>query len=120
MCIFTSYFGNKHYLLSSGYKNLWSIAGITPEWFYHVGERYSKLAPKYSWWKEWHDNSLSEEWYIEKYYKTVLDKLNQNDVILELGNNAVLLCYEGSGKFCHRRIVANWIENNTGINVKEI
>ena len=37
---------------------------------------YKKLAPKYNWWKEWHNNQLSNEWYIKKYYETVLNKLN--------------------------------------------
>ena len=43
---------------------------------------------------------------------------------IELSNNAeniILLCYEKSTDFCHRHLVANWInENNTlRINIKE-
>ena len=40
----------------------WSPSGYT-------GKTYKKLAPKYSWWREWHDNNLSEKWYAEKYYE---------------------------------------------------
>ena len=44
----------------------------------------------------------------------------------ELGENAVLLCYEkwddikNNKTFCHRRIVAKWLEDNLGVKIQEI
>lgn len=119
--IFTSYFDKKDELLRQGFKNFVSIAGKCPDDFLFTQlnnihcEEYKKLAPKYSWWKEWHDKKLSNEWYIEKYYETVLSKLNVDEVFKELtkdGNYvAILLCWEKPELFCHRHVVAHWFKN---------
>ena len=34
-------------------------------------------------------------------------------------DNIILLCYEKSGDFCHRHILADWLEENFGYKVKE-
>ena len=58
--------------------------------------------------------------------KKVLSKLNPQQVFDELGDNAVLLCYEkyanieNGTTFCHRRMVAKWLEQNLGIKVDEL
>ena len=59
-----------------------SIAGRAPE-NYH-GFEYRKLAPKYDWWKKWHDEGLGERWYRDMYQQTVLDKLSARDVYDDL------------------------------------
>ena len=51
-----------------------SIAGHAPD--YYKGIQFKILAPKYTWWKEWHDKHLSNDWYRAKYQETVLNKLN--------------------------------------------
>ena len=83
-----------------------------------------KLAPKYTWWHLWHDEGLSDEWYTEKYYETVLNLLEPQKIFDEVTWNntkdAVLLCWENREKFCHRHIVAKWFTDNLGIEVKEI
>ena len=108
----TSYFAN--------YKgeNGVSIAGKCPDWY--KGRQYKKLAPKYDWWKKWHDENLSEEWYTQKYYETVLSKLDAKEVYEELGSDVVLLCWERSEKFCHRHLIAEWLENELGIKITEL
>ena len=96
------------------------ISGWSPDGYH--GKTYKKLAPKYAWWKEWHDNNLSEQWYTDKYTETVLQTLNPNIVVRDLqqmGENVVLLCFETPGKFCHRHLVAAWLNANTSINVRE-
>lgn len=126
MNIYTSYFAKTNQLLNNGYSNLISIAGKCPDNFLNDSRcsQYRKLAPKYVWWKEWHDNNLSNDWYIEKYYETVLNVLDPNQVFLDLTKNnienAILLCWEGENKFCHRHLVTEWLNNNLGIEVKEI
>ena len=87
-----------------------SIAGNAPD--YYQGIQFKTLAPKYSWWKEWHDKKLSNDWYKEKYQETVLNQLNPKVIANRLnafGENVVLLCYEKSGEFCHRQLVAGWL-----------
>ena len=46
-----------------------------------------KLAPKYTWWKEWHDGELSNEQYTEKYYETVLNQLEPQKIFDEYRNH---------------------------------
>ena len=126
---FTSYFGNsKHVLHDDPDACLVSIAGITPSWF--AGEKFMCLAPKWSWWNEWHsmfkdciESDESKAWYTEKYTSTVLDKLDAHNVANELAllsscSTIVLMCYETPEKFCHRHIVASWLCSN-GISCNE-
>ena len=123
--IYTSYFGNLKNLLNF---KLVSIAGESSSEFIALIDdnkfiEYKKLAPKYSWWKEWHDGKFDNDWYVEKYYKTVLNLLDPNKVFLELTENntkdVVLLCWEEPNEFCHRHIVAKWLNENLNIEVKE-
>ena len=119
--IYTSYFGNLKNLLNF---KLVSIAGESSSEFIALIDdnkfiEYKKLAPKYSWWKEWHDGKFDNDWYVEKYYKTVLNLLDPNKVFLELTENntkdVVLLCWEEPNEFCHRHIVAKWLNENLNI-----
>ena len=96
-----------------------SIAGYAPDTY--KGIQFKTLAPKYSWWKEWHDQHLSNEWYKAKYQETVLAKLNPKVIANRLqsfGDNIVLLCYEKPEEFCHRQLVAAWL-NGAGVSVHE-
>ena len=96
------------------------ISGWSPDGY--TGKTYKKLAPKYAWWKEWHDKNLSEQWYTDKYYKTVLNILDPFVVKQELqnmGKDVVLLCFETPEKFCHRHLVAKWLNAKTGLNIIE-
>jgi len=36
------------------------------------------------------------------------------------GQNIALLCFEKRGEFCHKRILALWIERLSGIEVREL
>lgn len=94
------------------------IAGGVPSWF--KSRVYKKLAPKYWFFKKWKDGEFTNEDYIKYYYKEVLDKLDAKQVYKELGEDAVLLCYENPNDFCHRHLVAEWLEKELGIEVKEI
>lgn len=86
---------------------------------------YKDLAPKKEFWETWHNNMniLTEEennrYYIEEYYKQVLSKLDPEKIFSEL-NNSFLLCYEDSLDFCHRHIVAAWLEIFLNIEVNEV
>ena len=95
-----------------------SICSKAPEWY--KGLQYKKLAPKYDFfmkWKENHDNN----YYIEHFQSDVLDKLSVTDVVRDLINmlpdrsskhNIALICYEKPSDFCHRHLVADWLNKN--------
>ena len=126
MNIYTSYFAKTNKLLDKGFDNLISIAGKCPDNFLNDSRcsQYRDLAPKYIWWKEWHDKNLSNDWYIEKYNETVLNLLNPSQVFLDLTKNntkdAIILCWEGPNKFCHRHLIAKWLMNHLKIEITEI
>jgi uncharacterized protein YeaO (DUF488 family) len=95
-----------------------SIANSAPQ-FYN-GPSYRPLVPSWILVKDYRDGKIGKEEYIEVYLKQ-LQSLNPNKVYEELfkihGENPVLLCWEPAGEFCHRRIVAKWLEETLGVAV---
>jgi uncharacterized protein (DUF488 family) len=106
-----------YYAISGRERHAVSIAAKAPVWF--KGREYKKLAPKYTFFKKYKLDG-DEKYYTEQYYKEVLDKLDSQQVFDELGENAVLLCWEKKGEFCHRLLVAEWLEKTLGITIEEI
>lgn len=98
-----------------------SICGKAPTWY--DGLQYKKLAPKYDFfmkWKETHD----DDYYIKCFNEQVLQHLNAKQVeedLYKLADNSkdiVLICYEKPGDFCHRHLVADWLQAS-GIECRE-
>ena len=108
----TSYFAK-----SGNHPDAVSIAGSAPG--FYKGRVYKKLAPKYWFFKKYKEDN-DEAFYVEQYQKEVLNKLDPHQVYADLGENAVLLCWEKSGKFCHRHLIARWLESALGISIYEI
>jgi uncharacterized protein (DUF488 family) len=97
-----------------------SIALKSPEWF--KGESYKFLAP--SWSILWNFKSsgqtiADEQEYERRFRAEILSKLDPK-VIAQGCDGKVLLCYEKSGYFCHRHIVANWLKEELNIDVVEV
>ena len=116
--------------------NLVSITGDGGNAWGFYGDAYKKLAPRLYIW-EYYDNNpdnLSEEelinWYIKEYYDARLKDLDLYELLdtlkIKFGENIILLCHELPGiklnktHFCHRRLVADWIELETGIVIPEV
>lgn len=96
--------------------NAVSIARWPPRGWH--GAIYMALAPP-DWLVDERDN-LSHDDYVRHYYKHVLNRLDPKIVYTELGEDAVLLCYEPPEDFCHRRIVADWLFVALGHDIPEI
>lgn len=109
--IYTSNFSKNGYN-----ENAVAICGKSPDWYF--GKEYKKLAPKY-WFFVKYKQDHDEEFYIKHYYAEVLSQLDPKKVYEEL-DGKILLCYEKETDFCHRFLVADWLEYNLGIEVKEI
>ena len=119
MRIYTSYYAKAKKIPDSIAKI--SIAGKAPTGY--LGLEYKKLAPKYGFFQEWKKNH-NNEYYIEHFNSEVLRCLNPYNVLDDLrymsnGKDCILLCYEKSGDFCHRHLVADWLEKELGIEVVE-
>lgn len=108
----TSYFGK-----SLNNPKAVSIAITSPPEF--KGKHYKKLAPPFSLLIKYKKDG-NALFYTKHYYSEVLNKLNPKQVFEDLGEDAVLLCWERSGTFCHRHLVAQWLTENLKINIREI
>lgn len=52
-------------------------------------------------------------------FDAILATLDPTEIFTSLGDNAVLLCFESPNIACHRRRVAEWLENALGIIIPE-
>ncbi|MBW2309418.1 MAG: hypothetical protein JRG73_21075 [Deltaproteobacteria bacterium] len=106
-----------------GEKRAVAISRGVPGWY--EGRRYEPLAPL-----GWMVSMIKSAapWQREKaqarfavaYGRNILEHLDPEDVLVHLGDGAVLLCWEEPGEFCHRRIVAKWLREELGIRVDEV
>ena len=125
--------------------NTVSITGDSGNaWKYHR-KSYKKLAPKFVTYEAYNKKYQEllelkedvtkikeyiefrkqiEDEYIRSYYETILKDLDVRELLYELedrfGNNIILLCHEDISEFCHRRILADYIELQIGIYIPEI
>lgn len=126
--IYTSYFAK----LKSLPDNIIpiSICAKAPDWY--KGLQYKKLAPKYDFFMEWkrtHDN----DYYMKCFKEQVTDQLDVYETVYELyekigiyldeegisfssesdnEKHICLICYEKPVDFCHRHLVAKWLNDN--------
>ena len=121
--------------------NTVSITGDGGNAWEYYGPSYKKLAPRlatYTPYAEKYAELLSlremqeymamrkqiEDQYIESYYETrlkELDVLELLDILQQkFGNQIILLCHENIEEFCHRRLVADYIELKTGVYIPEV
>ena|SRR3990167_4650395 len=84
--------------------------GIPRGW---KGRRCKALAPPWALVKE------PDPKRFNRLYGQQLAKLDPAAIAAELGPDAILLCWEKPGDYCHRRIVAKWLEKHLGIKVPE-
>ena len=116
--IYTGYFACTKLYLSRGMKTV-SIAGKAPS-FYN-GPQFKGFAPDYRMYMDWKKGVIDDFEYTRQF----TEKLNQLDkeavkrFLTSFDTDIVLMCYEKPGSFCHRHVVADWIENNLHLRVEE-
>ncbi len=91
--------------------NAVAICRATPNGW--SGRRYPSLAPTWAMVK-------LPEGVFRSVYADQLKGLDPARVFEDLGPEAILLCWEAPGKFCHRRMVAEWLERSLGVEVPEL
>lgn len=134
--------GNYEDVLSG---NTVSITGDGGNAWGYYGPSYKSLAPRLVTYKEYakqYETLLKvkqdmlclkayiefrkeiEDAYIASYYETRLKNLDIIDLLTILekkfGNHIILLCHEPIDEFCHRRLIADYIELKTGIYIPEV
>ena len=112
----TSYFANIKRI-----KNPLSICHYPPEWY--NGNQFKLLAPTWEILSAYKAKEIDDVEYTKLYHEKVLGKLDPKltmDLIIKAHSDDVtLLCYESPGKFCHRRLVAEWFEKSLLVSVPE-
>jgi len=111
----TSYFANRNAVADS---NAVAICRGVPRWF--KGRVYDPLRPSWKLVEEAKSGSISHDEYEQRYRAEVLAGLDPATVRRELGDDAILLCWERPGEPCHRRIVARWLAETLGVDAPEL
>lgn len=114
MKIYTGYYGNMR--AYSGMQCVGISLG-TPKWLRPPLPNCRPLNPA-GWMLKLERGPYTEA------YNTLLEKLDVNNILAFLrqvsgGKDVVLLCYEKPDDFCHRQLVAEWLQDKAGIEVKE-
>ena len=108
--IYTTYFAKLKKLPSNIIPI--AISASTPEGY--IGLTYKALAPTWDILSNYKSN-YDEQEYIRRYTEEILGKLNVHDEYTKLTQghklDVALVCYEKSGSFCHRNIVAKWFRD---------
>ena len=137
----TSYYGNLKHIDTNAYEPV-AISGDRGKLAGFYGRSMKALSMPYDFFKRWkaEEDELqelvssfritneefhrlkkqNENEYIMVFYNEVLAYLDPRDVYEALGDNAVMLCYEKPTDFCHRFLVAGWLELSLGIEIDEL
>lgn len=98
--------------------NAVAISVAMPHWY--KGKVYRPLAPSWEIVRDVKSGKITDARYDIMYMDLIKHrKLNAFKVVEVLGENAIILCYEAPGEHCHRRLVAEWIKQETGIDIPE-
>ncbi len=81
---------------------------------------YKPLCPGWKLVHQFKDGMITLDEYGHLYHEEILSRLDPSKVYADLGEDAILLCWEKPGVFCHRRIVAKWLYDNLHIKVSEL
>ena len=114
--IYTSYFGNKH-IPKEMHRRV--IANSQPKGCNFKTEL--KLIPSWVLVSGYKNGSITPKEYAAEYTKQ-LDQINFSKLIEKYEdseNDIVLLCWESPEKFCHRHLLANYLNKKYGCHVKE-
>lgn len=119
--IYTGYYAKLKVYKEAGLTPI-AVSGKRPD--FYEGLYYPDFAPRFEVFQQWKKGEITNEQYMQK-YRFHLDTLDNNELKKDFqlynveGNDCVLLCYEKTGDFCHRHVLADWLEENFGFRVEE-
>lgn len=116
MKVYTSYFANGKKLKEAGVKMV-GVSLYPPRWYF--GQSLKELAPTYFILKE-----QDLDVYTVRYKREVLGRLNPKDVLRKMqavsgGSDIALCCFEKPDDFCHRHLLADWLNEKLNLGVEE-
>ena len=120
--MYTGYFANMNKYQAAGLIPV-AISRYLPEGY--IGFSYQELAPTADLLKEWKYGPHKGDtiYYRTVFTETTLNLLESSKVCADLAavgelDKVILICYETPGKFCHRHLVADWLQQH-GVNCTE-
>ena len=119
MKIYTSYFGNLKNLKKNNIVPI-GVCQFPPKWF--DGPNLISIAPTKDILLNCKNNHQE---FIKRYKNEVLsihrdpqDFVNRLKFISN-GNDVALCCFEEPDKFCHRHLIAEWLNNTLNLEIQE-
>lgn len=117
MKIYTSYFAKAAILRKAGIVPI-GVALWPPRFFRGISMK--QVAPR----RYMLDDRLTDEEYIGMYRNDVLRFVDAKSFIRLLeeagrGMDVALCCFEKPNEFCHRHILAQWLKEQTGVDIVE-
>jgi uncharacterized protein YeaO (DUF488 family) len=99
-----------------------SIAIGAPK-YVNIPYEYKALAPSWPLLNKFRKDQITEAQYIEEFAEQLM-KLDpvcvKDDLEAMCGSReTVLMCHCSPGQFCHRHLVAEWLESTTGAKIHE-
>ena len=117
MSIKTGYFRG---VKKSHHNHIVSIAAGQPKWL-PVQYKHKQLAPRYVLLNDFRNDKITEHQYVQQ-FNAMLSQLNAQQVynqLADMSGNAIMCCHCGINDFCHRHLVAEWLEHQLGIKIEE-
>lgn len=117
--IYTGYYNRLKEYDAAGLKTV-SISKTIPKGLVVYG-KIPELSPDDSILWRYKNKEIDEMEYTSRYLDQ-LDWIGIRNILLKIhhfGNDVVLLCWEAPDKFCHRHILADYINNRTKLEIKE-
>lgn len=116
--IYTGYYAKIEDYKKAGLTCI-GISGIVPDGIL-VDRHWRFFAPSKDIFYSWKCGRITDEEYAQRFLVERLNKLDKNKIKQELDciGSCILLCYEKEG-FCHRHLVAQWIEATFYMPVRE-
>lgn len=105
-----------YYAKYKGQKGI-AISLKKPNFF--KGKHIPELAPDLRLLRDWKLGTITEKEYTQRFKKIIKSRNIFPEIIKSIPEDAVLLCYEKTGKFCHRHIIAEILKEK-GIQIEEL
>lgn len=112
------HFYTSNYARSAQHPLAVAISASPPDWYH--GKKFQLLAPTWEMINDYKSGRINSKDYASKYI-TLLEQrdITAFDIVEIFPDGTRFLCYEAPGDFCHRRVLADWIKERTGMEVTE-
>lgn len=107
-----------NYARCGNHKHAISISASSPS--YYEGARRLDLAPSWKILNDYKNQTIDDIEYTKQYLALLRQRyLTPKEIYASLPHRTILLCYEKAGDFCHRRVLALWLEKHLDVKIPE-